>query len=200
MRESLKPFHDLPDSYIVLDTETTGLPDEKGQPGIVTLGLTRVIDRKIHESVEFKLKPYRPINAEAERVHHISNEEAIKFPSFEKEWPNIKQWLDGQVVVIHNKGFDWPIVEFHVAHYHCSPPSPIQLFCSQKAAIPFAAEEGIPMSSRGPSLDDLTAYLKIDPLRKGGIHGAKIDSMQTALVVEGLRKIANSSQSPALKS
>ena len=111
-----------------LNTTPPGLPDEEGQPGIVTLGFTKVEDRVPTESVEFKLKPYRTIHKEAEHIHGISNEEAKKFPSFDKEWPLIKPWLDGQVVVIHNKSFDWPIIEFHIEHYKCEPPSPIEIF------------------------------------------------------------------------
>ena len=167
------------------------MPDEIGQPGIVTLGLTKVENRVPEKSVEFKLKPYRTINPQAEQVHGISNNEAKTFKSFDKQWQLIKSWLDGHVIVIHNKAFDWPIIEFHVAHFQCHPPSPIRIFCSQKSAIEFATEEGIPMSSRGPSLDDLTSYLNLESFRKDGIHGAKIDAMQTALVVEELRRRAN---------
>ncbi len=190
MRESLRAFLELPDNYVVLDTETTGLPDEEGQPGIVTLGLTQVVNRNINESIEFKLRPYREIKKEAEKVHGISNEQAKKFPAFDKEWPLIKSWLDKKVVVIHNKNFDWPIIEFHVGYYKCTPPLPIEIFCSQKSAIEFAIEEKIPMSLRGPSLDDLTAYLNLESFRKDGLHGAKNDTIQTAYVVEGLRNLA----------
>ena len=196
MRQSLKVFSELPDSYVVLDTETTGLPDEQGLPGIVTIGLTKVENRLISESIEFKLKPYRSINAEAEKIHGISNKEASAFQHFDKEWPSIKPWLDDQVVVIHNKSFDWPIIEFHIEHYNCQPPSPIEIFCSQKSAIPFATEEEIPLSSRGPSLDNLTAFLNLESLRKEGIHGAENDTKQTALIVEDLRKRAANSTEP----
>ena len=41
--ELLWIFTQLPDNYIVLDTETTGLPDEQGLPDIVSLGLTVAI-------------------------------------------------------------------------------------------------------------------------------------------------------------
>ncbi len=190
MRESLKVFFELSDDYVVLDTETTGLPDEEGQPGIVTLGLTKVVNRKIDESIEFKLRPYREIKKEAEKVHGISNEQANSFPTFEKKWSSIKSWLDEQVVVIHNKSFDWPIIEFHIEYYKCVPPNPIKIFCSQKSAIAFATEEGIPMSPRGPSLDDLTTHLNLESFRKDGLHGAKNDTIQTAFVVEGLRNLA----------
>ena len=53
-KELLWIFTQLPDDYIVLDTETTGLPDENGPPDIVTLGITVVRNRAIAESVEFK--------------------------------------------------------------------------------------------------------------------------------------------------
>ncbi len=49
--ELLWIFTQLPDDYIVLDTETTGLPDENGPPDIVTLGITVVKHREIVESV-----------------------------------------------------------------------------------------------------------------------------------------------------
>ena len=56
-KELLWIFTQLPDDYIVLDTETTGLPDENGPPDIVTLGITVVRYRKIGASVEFKIRP-----------------------------------------------------------------------------------------------------------------------------------------------
>lgn len=190
MIHSLRSFSDLPESYVVLDTETTGLPDQEGPPGIVTLGLAIVKAKAIVESVEFKLKPYRRIKEEAERVHRITNQEASSFPSFQTEWPNIKPFIDHQLIVIHNASFDWPIIEFHAKYYNLEPPNRAELFCSQKSAIDFSIENKIPMSSRGPSLDSLTTYLGIKPLRKNGVHGAEIDSRLTALVVEGLRALA----------
>ena len=187
MRESLRLFAELNDSYTVLDTETTGLPDELGFPGIVTLGLVKVEEGLVSESIEFKVKPYRKINLDAEKIHGISNEVANTFQPFDQQWPQIKPWLDGQIIVIHNKSFDWPIIEFHVVHYRCEPPTPIDVFCSQKAAIEFASEEEIPMSTRGPSLDNMSSYFGIKSMRVNGIHGAKVDAMQTALVIEQLR-------------
>ena len=55
--ELLWIFSRLPDHYVVLDTETTGLPDEKGLPDIITLGITIVNDRSIIESTEFSIRP-----------------------------------------------------------------------------------------------------------------------------------------------
>ena len=189
MSDTLQPFLSLPDSYVVLDTETTGLPDKEGPPGIVTLGLAQVQNHKILNSLEFKLKPYRKINDEARRIHGISNTEAAGFNDISIKWPDIKGYLDNKCIVIHNAAFDWPIIEFHMRKYNLEPVHNPSIFCSQKSAIPFAEENGIPMSKRGPSLDDLSEYLNIASLRENGIHGAGRDARQTAFVVEALRKL-----------
>lgn len=187
--ELLWIFTQLPDDYLVLDTETTGLADEKGLPDIVTLGLTVVRNREIAESVEFETRPQRRISEEAQAVHGISNEQAAKFESFESQWGEIADYLKGQLVVIHNASFDWPILIDHVDRYHLVLPKIQGVFCSQKAAIPWAQAMNLPCSHRGPSLDTLTKALGVEDLRaKGnGIHGAKIDSEQTASIAEKLR-------------
>lgn len=187
--ELLWIFTQLPDDYIVLDTETTGLADEKGLPDIVTLGITVVRNREITESIEFETRPQRRISEEAQAVHGISNEQAAKFESFESQWSRIADYLKGQLIVIHNASFDWPILLDHVARYGLEMPKIRGVFCSQKAATPWAQAMNLPCSHRGPSLDALTKALGVEDLRaKGsGIHGAKIDSRQAALLVEIMR-------------
>ena len=191
--ELLWIFTQLPDDYIVLDTETTGLPDENGPPDIVTLGLTVVRHRTLAESVEFKTRPQKRISEEAQSIHGISNEQAAEFESFDSQRCQIAEYLQDQLIVIHNASFDWPILLDHVARYGLSMP-PIQgVFCSQKAAIPWAQAMNLPCSHRGPSLDALTKALGVEELRAktNGIHGAKIDSQQAAQVAEVMRRSGN---------
>ncbi|MEP3856583.1 MAG: 3'-5' exonuclease [Porticoccus sp.] len=188
-KELLWIFTQLPDDYIVLDTETTGLPDENGLPDIVSLGITVVRNRKIAESVEFKTRPQKRISEEAQSIHGITNEQAAGFDSFESQWYQIADYLKDQLIVIHNASFDWPILLDHVARYGLSMP-PIQgVFCSQKAAIAWAQVMELSCSHRGPSLDTLTKILSVENLRDktDGIHGAGIDSRQTARVIEVMR-------------
>lgn len=192
-KELLWIFTQLPDDYIVLDTETTGLPDENGPPDIVTLGITVVRNRKIAESVEFKTRPQKHISEEAQRIHGITNEQAAEFAAFDSQWNPIADYLKDQLIVIHNASFDWPILLDHVARYGLSIP-PIQgVFCSQKAAIPWAQAMNLPCSHRGPSLDVLTKVLGVENLRdkKDGVHGAAIDSRQAAEVAEVMRRSGN---------
>lgn len=189
-KELLWIFTQLPDDYIVLDTETTGLPDENGPPDIVTLGITVVRNRAIAESVEFKTRPQKHISEEAQAIHGISNEQAAEFESIDTQWDQVAEYLKGQLIVIHNASFDWPILLDHVTRYGLSMP-PIQgVFCSQKAAIPWAQAMKLPCSHRGPSLDTLTKVLGVEDLRakSDGIHGAGIDSKQTFLMVEMMRR------------
>jgi len=189
-RELLWIFTQLPDDFIVLDTETTGLPDENGLPDIVTLGITVVRNREILESVEFETRPQKRISNEARAVHGITNERAAGFESFESQWSRMADYLKDQLIVIHNAGFDWPILLDYIARHHLNMPSINGVFCSQKADIPWAQARNLPCSHRGPSLDTLIEALGVEGLRakRGGIHGSGIDSRQTVQVVETLRQ------------
>ena len=193
--ELLWIFTRLPDEYVVLDTETTGLPDENGPPDIVTLGITMVKSQEVTESVEFKTRPRKHISDEAVAIHGITSEQAERFSSFESQWNLITRYLKGQLVVIHNASFDWPILLHHVTRYDLTMPPILGVFCSQKAAIPWAQAMNIASSQRGPSLNTLTTVCGVEDLRaKGdGFHGAGIDSQQTALVVETLRRFGGAS-------
>ena len=188
--ELLWVFTQLPDDYIVLDTETTGLPDESGLPDIVTLGITVVRNRTRAESVEFKTRPQKRISEEAQSIHAITNQQAAEFESFEFQWCQIAEYLKDQLVVIHNASFDWPILLDHVARYDVTMPPIIGVFCSQKAAIAWAQATGLPCSHRGPSLDTLTKALGVEDLRskRHGVHGARIDSELTHRVTEVIKQ------------
>lgn len=188
-KELLWIFTQLPDDYLVLDTETTGLPDENGLPDIVTLGITVVSNREIAESVEFKTRPQKRISEEAQSIHGITNEQAAAFDSFDSQWSHMAEYLNDQLIVIHNASYDWPILLDHVVRHGLAMPEIQGVFCSQKAAIPWAQAMNLPCSHRGPSLDTLTKVLSVENLRDktDGIHGAGIDSKQAARVIEVMR-------------
>ncbi len=193
--ELLWIFAQLPDDYIVLDTETTGLPDESGLTDIVTLGITVVRGWEIAESIsiEFEIRPTRAISEEAQAVHGITDEQAATFETFESQWSQIAEYLKDQLIVIHNASFDWPILLDHVARYDLTMRQIKGVFCSQKAATPWAQAKNLPCSHRGPSLDLLTEVLGVEGLRSksDGIHGAAIDCLQTAQVIEAINGMGN---------
>ena len=186
----LWPFQSLPDEYVVLDTETTGLFDEEGAPGMVSLGLVMVRNGKPVESEEFLVRPHRCVTDEAARVNGISQEQAETHPSFIEQWPKILTGIEGHLLVIHNAAFDWTLLTDHVKRYSVVQPKVRGVFCSQRAAQPWAQANGVPCSERGPSLDTLSDHLGLENLRhsQNNRHGALIDARQTVSVVIHLKK------------
>jgi DNA polymerase-3 subunit epsilon len=184
----LWPFAHLPNDYVVLDTETTGIFDEEGAPGILSIGIVRVKNRIIDSTTEFKIKPHRPVLEGAYKIHGISNDAAQSHPDFSEQWETIRKQLNEQLMIMHNAAFDWPLLVDHIHRYKVEPPLISGIFCSQRSAQPWASTMGLKCSERGPSLDTLTETLDIENLRArhDGLHGADIDAKQTALVVNAL--------------
>lgn len=193
LNQLLWPFKSLPNKYVVIDTETTGLFDSEDAPGMISLGAVLVCNNEIHDSAEFLVRPHRPMSAEATKINGISQEQAQLHPSFQKQWPQIASWLQGHLLVIHNASFDWTLLVDHIARYNVKPPSIEGVFCTQRAAQPWAQSMGIPCSQRGPSLDTLSEHLGINNLRNSNqkMHGALIDAKQTAQVVLKLQQLIN---------
>ena len=103
--ELLWIFAQLSDDYIVLDTETTGLPDGNGLPDIVTLGITVVRSREIAEPIEFETRPTRAISEQAQAVHGITDEQAAAFETFESQWSQI-----ANILKINSSSFTTPVL------------------------------------------------------------------------------------------
>ena len=193
INQLLWPFKSLPENYVVIDTETTGLFDAVGAPGIISLGVVQVDKGDTVDGKEFLFRPHRPITDEAYKIHGISQEQVQRYPTFDKQWPQISQYFSKRLVVIHNAAFDWPLIVDHIERYNTSPPLIEGVFCSQRAAQPWAQAAGIPCSERGPSLDTLSEYLGLDNLRhaNNNQHGALIDARQTANVIAQLQRFCD---------
>ncbi|MFN3237282.1 MAG: exonuclease domain-containing protein [Pseudomonadales bacterium] len=189
--EMLWPFGQLPSHYVVLDTETTGLPDEQGITDLISVGLAVVQNYTVEASFEFLIRPTGPISEEAQKVHGITQARAQDFLSFDKEAAKFSETLTDELVVIHNASFDWPILLEHYNRYNLAIPKSRGVFCSQKSAFPWALANKIKCSERGPSLDTLSSLFNVESFREErGAHGAEIDALQTAEVVEHLRALS----------
>ena len=71
INQLLWPFKQLPNEYLVIDTETMGLFDAEGVPGIVSLGLALIRQGEIQDSNEFLIRPHRQITSEASGINGI---------------------------------------------------------------------------------------------------------------------------------
>jgi len=190
--ELLYPYKSLPDTYVVLDTETTGLFDELGAPGIVSTGICQVCEREIVDGVEIYSKPHRPMKADATRVNGFIQEAVELHPHPTEVWDEVCAWIEGQVVVIQHAAFDWCILLDHAERYGLAMPKVEGVFCTLRANQPWGDLNGLATYERGPSLNKLTAFLGVENYRalNQDIHGALIDAKQTAAVVERLRTLA----------
>jgi DNA polymerase-3 subunit epsilon len=192
LAQLLWSFQNLPNEYVVVDTETTGLFDDEGAPGLITLGAARVKDGKIEKVLEVKSRPHRELKKEASLINGFDTDEVKAFPHPIERWAEVEAFVSGKLVIMHNAAFDWRLIQDHIQRHQLTQLNVAGVFCSQRAAQPWAEAVGIKCSSRGPSLDSLTEYLAVTDLREnqGNIHYASDDAIQTAGVIHKLKQIA----------
>ena len=90
-----------PDSWVILDTETTGLGL---QAEVVQIGLINGRGDSLMDNV--LVRPTVPIEPEAVRVHHISEAMVANAPSFVDVLPRLRDVVCGKLLVIYNAEYD----------------------------------------------------------------------------------------------
>ena len=91
---------------IVLDTETTGLEPEQGHR-IIEIGCVELVNRRpTGNSFHYYLNPERGIDPGAQEVHGISAEFLADKPRFAEIAGELKEFLRGTELLIHNAPFD----------------------------------------------------------------------------------------------
>lgn len=90
----------IPDDFIMLDTETTGLENDDE---VVELG---IIDARGNELYSCTFRPEKAVNPEAAKVSGLTNEKLADSPLFRDEWPKIKAVIADHPVIAHNIDFD----------------------------------------------------------------------------------------------
>lgn len=85
-------------SFLVLDTETTGLG------GDAEICQIAIIDSSGETLLDTLVKPTKPIPAEATAIHGITNEMVANAPSLPVE--HIFELLSGQQVIVYNVAYD----------------------------------------------------------------------------------------------
>jgi len=96
---------------IVLDTETTGLDPKTGHR-IIEVGCVELRERRLTgNNLHLYLQPDREIDQQAIEVHGISNEFLLDKPRFEAVAAELKAYLSGAELLIHNAPFDVGFLE-----------------------------------------------------------------------------------------
>lgn len=91
---------------VVLDTETTGLEPKQGHR-IIEIGCVELINRQLTDRhFHYYINPEREIEAEAIKVHGITNTFLLDKPKFGDIVEELLGFIKGAELIIHNAAFD----------------------------------------------------------------------------------------------
>ena len=156
---------------IVLDTETTGLEVEQGHR-IIEVGAVTLEDRK-RTDLHFHsyLNPQRSIDEEAEKVHGLSMERLANEPEFSEIAESFLEFVEGNVLVIHNAGFDLGFLNAELKRASSNYPA-IEEICEIEDTLVMARSK---FPGQRNSLDALANRFEISGYDRS-FHGALLDA------------------------
>ncbi|MFW6855306.1 exonuclease domain-containing protein [Burkholderia gladioli] len=152
-----------------LDTETTGLRQEDGHR-IVEIGLLtyeletqQLVDRYVT-----RINPERAIDADAQRVHGISNDMVLHCPKWEEVASDVEhELMKSDLIVIHNAKFDAPFVTAELERVGITLPATLPALDTLNAR--WATFDG-----KSPKLGELCRALGV-PYDADAAHAAEYD-------------------------
>jgi DNA polymerase-3 subunit epsilon len=100
-------------TYVVFDTETTGLLPHKDE--IVQIGAVRVVRGRIvpAEQIDTLVNPQMPIPAASTKVHGVSDAMVADAPLIDTAAVEFHRFARGAVIVAHNAPFDMAFMHRH---------------------------------------------------------------------------------------
>lgn len=155
---------------IVLDTETTGLDPKTGHR-IIEIGCVEMRERRLTgNNLHLYLQPDREIDPGAMAVHGISNEFLIDKPRFADIREQLRDYLVGAELIIHNADFDIGFLEHEFRL--CGEPLVINEVCRVTDSLAMARKQ---FPGQRNSLDALCKRLGVNNAHRT-LHGALLDS------------------------
>jgi DNA polymerase III epsilon subunit-like protein len=94
-------------TYVVVDVEGNG----QQPPDLVELAVVPIIGGMIQESASWLVKPERPINYFATRIHGITNQDVADTPPFAAIAGEVQEALDVPALIAHNAHVDTGVLK-----------------------------------------------------------------------------------------
>ena len=95
-----------PERQLIMDTETTGFEDQKGDR-IVEVGIVELVGRKFTgQQLHVYINPDKHMDEEVIKVHGISNDFLSDKPKFAEVAQYIYDFMQGAEIIAHNATFD----------------------------------------------------------------------------------------------
>lgn len=171
-----------PETFNVLDTETTGLDPNEGHK-IIEVALLRfdIKTCKLIDKLVERFDPQRPIDAKAQEVHKISYTMLAGKPLFAALAPAMKAQIEkGDFIIAHNMPFD---AKFMAAEFTLSGIALPNVPSLDTMNARWATYNG-----KSPNLGELCFALGV-PYDPDLAHGAEYDTTVTAhCFLEGLKR------------
>jgi len=159
---------------IIFDTETTGLDPQRGDR-MVEIGCIEMINRiTTGRTFHAYFNPERPMPAEAEAVHGLSDAFLADKPLFRDRAAELLEFLADSPMVAHNAGFDFAFLNSELRH--CGLPE-----CSLDRMIDTHAMARTRHPGAKLSLDALCSRYGVDRSHRT-LHGALLDAELLAQV------------------
>lgn len=107
-KKKTPPQDKLPQSWAIVDIETTGLHGSRDR--IIELAILRIEKNKLVDTYTTLVNPQTYVSPFIERFTGISKEELYEAPVFDDIKKNVLDLLDGAVFVAHNARFDYGFI------------------------------------------------------------------------------------------
>lgn len=164
---------------IVFDTETTGLDPQRGDR-MVEIGCYEMVNRvSTGRTFHAYFNPERPMPAEAEAVHGLSDAFLADKPRFAERAAELMEFLADSPLVAHNAGFDFGFLNAELAM--CGLEGVCRTRMVDTVALARVRHPGAKLS-----LDALCTRYGIDRSHRTK-HGALLDAELLAQVYVELR-------------
>ncbi len=168
MKSKEKTFSEA--TYSVIDFETTGTSPRSSR--VIEVGIVRIEKLKITASYQSLINPQQIIPPFIASLTGISTENVIDAPTFEDISQDIKDFIDGSVLVGHNLPFDYAFLSSEFERSELILPK-LQQVCTLKLSRSLFPE------LRSKSLGNMVKHFRF---RHKDVHRALGDATATAKV------------------